>query len=177
MRYHSRSAAQLGEQGEAMSEPSATTASGPAEVLFYHLERQPLERVLPNLLERTLARGWRAVVQAGSEERLDAIDLALWTYHEDSFLPHGQRKAGYADKQPIYLTTGAETPNGAGVRFLVDGAKAETFSGFVRIVYLFDGADGEAKAVAREQWSAAKAAGCAVTYWQQTDDGRWERKG
>ncbi len=160
-----------------MSEPSTNTPPGPAEVLFYHLERQPLERVLPNLLERTLARGWRAVVQAGSEERLDAIDLALWTYQEDSFLPHGQRKAGHADKQPVFLTTGAETPNGAGVRFLVDGAKAETFTGFVRIVYLFDGADGDARAVAREQWSAAKAAGCAVTYWQQTDDGRWERKG
>lgn len=159
-----------------MSEPTADTTTAPAEVLFYHLERQPLERVLPNLLERTLARGWRAVVQAGSEERLDAIDLALWTYREDSFLPHGQRKAGHADKQPVYLTTGAETPNGAGVRFLVDGAKAAAFTGFVRIVYLFDGADGEAKAIAREQWSAAKAAGCAVTYWQQTDDGRWERK-
>ena len=163
-------------KSDAMSEPSANAPSAPAEVLFYHLERQPLERVLPNLLERTLARGWRAVVQAGSDERLDAIDHALWTYQEGSFLPHGQRKAGYADKQPIYLTTGAETPNGAGVRFLVDGAKAEAFTGFVRLVYLFDGGDPEAMAIARGQWSAAKAAGCAVTYWQQTEEGRWERK-
>lgn len=165
----------------AMSEPTsqatATTGTAPAEVLFYHLERQPLERVLPSLLERTLARGWRAVVQAGSEERLDAIDLALWTYKEDSFLPHGQRKAGHAAMQPVYLTTGTETPNGAGVRFLIDGAKAETFTGFVRIVYLFDGGDADAKAIAREQWSAAKAAGCTVTYWQQSEEGRWERKG
>jgi DNA polymerase-3 subunit chi len=159
-----------------MAEPDMTQTAAPAEVLFYHLERQPLERVLPNLLERTLARGWRAVVQAGSEERLDAIDQALWTYQDDSFLPHGQRKAGHAAKQPVYLTTGPETPNGAGVRFLVDGAKAETFKGFVRIVYLFDGADDDAKSIARQEWSAAKAAGCAVTYWQQTEDGRWERK-
>ena len=158
------------------SSTTASPAAGPAEVLFYHLEHQPLEKVLPNLLERTLARGWKAVVQAGSEERLDAIDQSLWTYAEDSFLPHGQRKAGHAEMQPVFLTTGPETPNGAGVRFLVDGATAATFEGFVRVVYLFDGGDPEAMAIARGQWKEAKAAGCAVTYWQQTDQGRWERK-
>lgn len=150
--------------------------AGPAEVLFYHLERQPLEKVLPNLLERTLARGWKAVVQAGSQERLDAIDQALWTYTEDSFLPHGQAKAGHAADQPVFLTTGDETPNGAGVRFLVDGATASTFQGFVRVVYLFDGGDPGAVAIARSQWKEAKTAGCAVTYWQQSGEGRWERK-
>lgn len=159
-----------------MTETSTSTSAAPAEVLFYHLERQPLEKVLPNLLARTLARGWQAVVQAGSEERLDAVDLALWTYSDDSFLPHGQRKAGYAEEQPIFLTTGPETPNKAGVRFLIDGATAATFHGFVRIVYLFDGSDEAALAVARGQWKEAKAAGCAVTYWQQTDEGRWARK-
>lgn len=161
----------------ANAESSITKAGDTlAEVLFYHLDRQPLERVLPGLLGRTLERGWSAVVQAGNQERLDALDQSLWTYNDDSFLPHGQRKAGYSDQQPIYLTTGDETPNNAGVRFLVDGATTETFSGFIRIVYLFDGADSDALAVARTQWSAAKKAGCAVTYWQQTEEGRWERK-
>ncbi|MEQ1718186.1 MAG: DNA polymerase III subunit chi [Hyphomicrobium sp.] len=155
---------------------AAETPKSPAEVFFYHLERQPLERVLPSLLEKTVARGWRAVVQAGGEERLDALDTALWTYKDDSFLPHGQRKAGASEHQPIYLTTGDETPNGAGVRFMVDGATTQAFQSFVRIVYMFDGGDGDALTIARQQWTAAKAAGCAVTYWQQTDDGRWEKK-
>lgn len=158
------------------ADTSPGASAGPAEVLFYHLERQPLEKVLPNLLERTLARGWKAVVQAGSQERLDAIDQALWTYSEESFLPHGQLKAGHAADQPVFLTTTADTPNGAGVRFLVDGATAATFEGFVRVVYLFDGGDPEALTTARSQWKEAKAAGCAVTYWQQNGDGRWERK-
>ncbi len=81
-------------------------ATAPPEVLFYHLERQPLERALPALLEKTLAKGWRAVVQAASEERLAALDLALWTYADDSFLPHGTAKTGSADAQPVYLTAG-----------------------------------------------------------------------
>ncbi len=147
-----------------------------AEVLFYHLERQPLEKVLPSLLEKTIERGWRAVVQSGSQERLEALDLALWTYRDDSFLAHGMRKDGMSEHQPVYLTTGPETPNGAGVRFLVDGATAETFQGFVRIVYLFDGHDPEAIKSARQQWTVARQAGCQVAYWQQASSGRWEKK-
>jgi DNA polymerase-3 subunit chi len=153
-----------------------TNAQAPTEVLFYHLEQQTLEKVLPTLVEKTLERGWRAVIQAGSQERLAAIDLVLWTYKEDSFLAHGTAKEGYASEQPVYLTTTGETPNGAGVRFLVDGAEAEAFSGFVRIVYLFDGNDPDAVKVARGQWTAAKGAGCPVTYWQQSPAGKWERK-
>jgi DNA polymerase-3 subunit chi len=146
------------------------------EVLFYHLEHQPLERVLPNLVERTLARGWRAVVQAGSEERVDALDTLLWTYAEESFLPHGTRRDGNADSQPVYLTTDDGNPNGATVRFLVDGADMAELAGYERVVFLFDGHDAAAVAQAREQWKAIKAAGHEATYWQQSPEGRWEKK-
>lgn len=162
-----------------MSEDGAATNS-PVEVMFYHLERQALSQVLPMLLEKTLERGWRAVVQAGSEERLEAIDSALWTFADDSFLAHGTAKAGHSDWQPIYLTVGDETPNGAGVRFMIDGAVSSGFdgdmAGIQRFVFVFDGHDSDAVAAAREQWKAAKSAGCKLTYWQQSEDGRWERK-
>ncbi len=146
------------------------------EVLFYHLERQPLDRVLPSLLEKTLERGWRAVVRCGSEQRLEALDIALWTYRDDSFLPHGTEEGGAPELQPVYLTTGEEVPNNAGVLFLVDGAETSSFNGFARIVHMFDGHDKEALSLARQQWKAAKAAGCSVTYWQQNSQGRWEKK-
>ncbi len=146
------------------------------EVLFYHLERQPLERVLPSLVEKSLERSWRVVVQAGSEERVEALDTVLWTYKEDSFLPHGRKADGRADRQPVYLTTGDENPNGAQIRFLVDGTEAGDTAGYVRLVYLFDGHDPAALETARRQWRAFKDAGCMVTYWQQSDAGRWEKK-
>ena len=150
--------------------------SGPTDVLFYHLQRQPLEAVLPALLEKTLERGWRAVVETGSEERLDALDEILWTYRADSFLPHGRLRDGHHDRQPIILTTGSETPNGANVRFFVDGAQASVFTGYDRIVILFDGNDPAATQAARAQWKAAKATGAAATYWQQNESGRWEKR-
>jgi DNA polymerase-3 subunit chi len=153
------------------------SGADPTEVMFYHLERQPLEAALPKLLEMTLKRGWTAVVQAGTPERLEALDSHLWTYTDDSFLPHGTVKDGSAALQPVFLTTGDDNPAGANVRFMVDGADGPpTFEGYLRVVYLFDGRDDSAVGRARAQWKTAKAAGCAVTYWQQTDGGRWEKR-
>lgn len=152
------------------------TDANPTEVLFYHLERTPLERVLPELLEKTLERGWRAVVQIGSQERLEALDTSLWTYREDSFLPHGTVSDGSPDLQPVCLTTGPDNPNGATIRFFVDGADTDDLAPYERAIYLFDGRDEDAVSHARVQWTNANDAGHAVTYWQQNAQGKWEQK-
>jgi DNA polymerase-3 subunit chi len=146
------------------------------EVLFYHLQRQPLESVLPLLLEKTLERGWKAVVRVGSPERLAQLDEALWTYREDSFLPHGTRADGAPETQPIYLTHDDERPNGAECAFVTDGASVPLDADCARIVLLFDGRDDDAVGRARETWKAVKARGLAATYWQQDEDGRWQKK-
>jgi DNA polymerase III subunit chi len=146
------------------------------EILFYHLERRPLETVLPALLEKCLERGWTVVVQCGSAERMEALNGHLWTYREDSFLPHGALADGEVQLQPILLTTEADNPNEADVRFLVDRAQPGDLSDYVRSVFLFDGRDEDAVAQAREHWKAAVAGGHEVTYWQQDEQGRWVRK-
>lgn len=147
------------------------------EMLFYHLLRQPLERALPQLLERSLARGWRVVVQAASEERVEALDAHLWTYSERSFLPHATWRDPDAADQPILLTIDDHNPNGANVRFLIDGAPPpDDHSSYQRIVVLFDGEDEDALALARERWTKAKEKGLAVTYWQTDKQGRWVNK-
>ena len=148
----------------------------PTEVFFYHLEHRSLESVLPELLERTLAKGWRAVVQAASQARIEALDSHLWTYADDSFLPHGSARDGALDRQPIVLTAGEDNPNGAEVRFLVDGAGHSDLSAYARAVFLFDGRDDAAVANARQHWKAVKAAGLDATYWQQAEHGRWEKQ-
>jgi DNA polymerase-3 subunit chi len=146
------------------------------EILFYHLQRQPLERVLPELLEKCVQRQWRTVVQVGSEERCAALDAHLWTYRQEGFLPHGTAKDGHSAAQPVYLTTGAENPNHATVRFLADGAEMADFSDYQRVILVFDGNDNEAVEKARQSWTAAKAAGHAATYWQQNERGGWDKK-
>ncbi len=145
-------------------------------VFFYHLERQPLDKVLPKLLSTCLERGWRAVVQAGSDERAEALATLLWTFDEASFLPHGTKADGFPDLQPIWLTADTENPNGATVRFFVDGAEAGDISGLTRAVILFDGNDADAVDKARGDWKRFRAAGHEVSYWQQDEQGRWQNR-
>ncbi len=146
------------------------------EVLFYHLERRSLEQTLPGLLQRCLERGWRAVVQVGGEDRLRDLDSHLWSHDEAGFLPHGTAADGHQQDQPVFLTTGPDNPNGATVRFLVDGATTGGFEGYERIVFIFDGADEEATAEARRAWKAAVAAGAQATYWRQDEHGKWQKQ-
>jgi DNA polymerase-3 subunit chi len=133
--------------------------------------------VLPALLQKSLERGWRVVVQASSDERVDALDAHLWTWRDDAFLPHGTSRDPEAEEQPIVLTANGDNPNGAKVRFLVDGAGlAADGAIYERVVLLFDGEDPDAVEMARARWSEAKAAGADVTYWRADENGRWQRQ-
>lgn len=147
------------------------------EALFYHLERATLDSVLPGLLERTLERGWKAVVRCGSHAMAERLDEMLWTYSEDSFLPHAA-DLERADAQPVWLTDDDAVPNGADVLFLVDNAAAEasSLSRYTRCVTIFDGRDEAALTGARAFWKAVKAEGHDATYWKQSPQGRWEKQ-
>lgn len=147
-----------------------------AEVLFYHLQRQPLERVLPVLVGKCRERGWRVTIQADEEQRIAALDDLLWTFAADSFLAHGTADEPDAATQPVLLTIRDDNPNRAQVRVLIDGAAAPDLAAYERALILFDGGDPEQIAVERERWRALKQAGHAVTYWQQDEAGRWAKR-
>lgn len=157
-----------------------TVTSTVTEVWFYHLQRRPLEAVLPVLLERCIERGWRSLVLAGSKERADALDAHLWTYRDDSFLPHGSFTDAQAAYHPILLTAAFDAPvaapNNANILFLVDGAGTNRQAEFDRTVDLFDGNDAAATEAARERYRRARDAGYDVTYWQQNAQGAWEKR-
>ncbi|MEM1409220.1 MAG: DNA polymerase III subunit chi [Pseudomonadota bacterium] len=142
------------------------------DVYFYHLERSEPRNVLPSLLEKTLQRGWRALVKAPTSEELEALDDALWTYRDDSFLPHGTDDPAH----PVLLSLASDPANGAEAAFLAPGATMtpDEMRQFERCVLLFmpDGAE-----AARAQWRILKEEGFAVTYWKQTLEGRWEQAG
>jgi DNA polymerase III subunit chi len=146
------------------------------EVLFYHLTESKLEDALPALLEKSVERGWKVVVQTNDEARRDMLDAHLWTFREDSFLPHGTDAAPMAEGQPVLLTTAAENGNGATVRFMVDGAEAPPLDPYERVVFMFDGYDQQQLEGARAEWKRLKGEGHALTHWQQSPEGRWVKK-
>ena len=146
------------------------------EVLFYHLERARLEQVLPGLLQKSLERGWKVVVQTGLAERVEDLNTLLWSWNEESFLPHGASGDGFDSRQPIWLTSGDDRPNEADVRFFVDGAVSGDVSPYERVVHLFNGRDSVEVTRARAEWKKAREAGHDVTYWRQGPQGGWQKQ-
>lgn len=146
------------------------------DLLFYHLERSPIERVLPELLMKAQQKGWRAIVETEPFERVEALDQMLWTFSEDSFLPHGVDGQLNAESQPVLLTDAQDNSNNAEIRFFVDGGDVTQHQNYERLVYLFNGLDEQAVKRAREQWKKAVDADMDVTYWAQGPDGRFEKK-
>lgn len=145
------------------------------EIGFYHLTTSPLEKALPRLLERILEGRKRAVLLCASQERLDYLNGALWNTGKVSFLPHGSTKEGFAEDQPIWLTTQDENPNGAQFLVLTEGRDSPSLPTYERCLDLFDGNDEEAVTQARARWKAYKEQGHQVTYWKQTEKGAWEK--
>lgn len=146
------------------------------EIRFYHLQTQSLEQALPTILAKALAGGRRIVVRSASEAECERLNELLWTYRADSFLPHGGKKDEFPQDQPVYLTDGAENPNGADVLVATGGAALGDPAGFSLCCEIFDGRDEAAVAAARAKWAALKDSGHTLTYWQQTPQGGWNRK-
>ncbi|MBQ8785993.1 MAG: DNA polymerase III subunit chi [Alphaproteobacteria bacterium] len=150
-----------------------------SRVDFYHLQNKRLEDVLPKLLEKVYAINKRAIVRIGNSERIEFLNSLLWTYDEQSFLPHGSKKDGAAEMQPIWLTSENDNPNGADFLFLTDGAEAdiEEVQQYERVLNIFDGNSTESVEKARIFWKELKQQSVDIFYWQQNQTGTWEQKG
>jgi DNA polymerase-3 subunit chi len=151
---------------------------GDPEIWFYLVERSSIEDTLPPLLDKCLQRGWRALVRSPNPARLAALDAKLWTWRDDSWLPHGLAGDSALDvRQPILLTGGADNGNGAQALFMLDGAQAENLTGVARVISLFDGREESEVQAARLAWRAARDQGRSPSFWKQTGEGKWERQG
>jgi len=150
--------------------PKMTTIS------FYHLLHQPLNNALPKLLDKVHGAGLKAVIKVGTSERMSELDEALWIFSKENFLPHGTMKSKFPEEQPIYLTTDDDNPAQATVLVLVDNMESDALERYDRCLEMFDGRDENSVSAARIRWKNYKAAGHDLTYWQQTEQGGWDKK-
>lgn len=146
------------------------------DVRFYHLTVKRLEQALPEIVAKALERKYRVIVKAGSRERIEVLDTALWTYDPASFLPHGYVRDGTEADQPVFLTDEDGTPNDANVLILTDGATSDAVGSFTLACEIFDGNDEDAVVAARGRWKQYKEQGHTIAYYQQGDGGKWEQK-
>ena len=145
---------------------------------FYHLQKTPLEQVLPKLCEKAYSTGKRIKILLDNDDRIEFINSLLWTYSEESFLPHGSKKDGFVEEQPIFISTNIENENGASILILADGAQIDIslLNTYERILNIFDGMSDLALASAREYWKKIKTTDNELHYWQQYDNGVFEQK-
>ncbi|MBQ2886298.1 MAG: DNA polymerase III subunit chi [Alphaproteobacteria bacterium] len=145
---------------------------------FYHLQKTPLEQVLPKLCEKAYSTGKRIKILVGNEERVEFINSLLWTYSEESFLPHGSKKDGFAEDQPIFISSSEDNENKALLLILVDGAMVslDILKDYERVLNIFDGNDEVALNNARDYWKMIKSSDGELHYWQQKDNGSFEQK-
>ena len=145
---------------------------------FYHLQTAPLEQILPKLCEKAYNTGKHIKILLETEDRIEFINSLLWTYDEESFLPHGSKKDGFADEQPIFISTSEDNENNADILILADGAilDIEKLKPYERVLNIFDGNNEHALNNARQYWKELKTLNCELHYWQQKDNGSFEQK-
>lgn len=146
------------------------------EIRFYHLTSKTLDQALPEILTKALSGERRVVVKTGDEKQLPRLNEHLWTFDPNSFLPHGTEKDGFAADQPVFLTSKDENPNSADVLILTDGATSEKTGDFTLCCEMLNGHDQEAVKAARARWKDYKEKGYEITYWQQDNSGKWQKK-
>lgn len=145
---------------------------------FYHLQKTPLEQVLPKLCEKAYTTGKRIKILVGNDERVEFLNSLLWTYSEESFLPHGSKKDGFASEQPIFLSSTEDNENNAELLILVDGAMPgiDVLKTYERVLNIFDGNDDISLNNSRDYWKMIKSTDGELHYWQQKDNGSFEQK-
>ncbi len=142
---------------------------------FYHLEASPLKGVLPGLLEKTLQKGWRALVKLPEAELAD-MDAYLWSFQENSFLPHGRDDEPQAEQQPILLSAQAQSAAGFDAVFLIGGTDVPDMGRAARVMVMINGRDSADVTRERARWKQLKDTGVSLAYYQQNTHGKWEKK-
>lgn len=147
-----------------------------ADIRFYHLQKQNLDAALPAILQKAFQSGKNIIVRMRDDKEIERMNKHLWAFKPDIFLPHGSKKDGHADQQPIWLSAENDNPNNAKILILTQGKTAEDLDAYDLCCEMLDGRDEKAVGEARERWKNYQSSGHDVTYWYQNENGGWEKK-
>ena len=144
------------------------------EFSIYQAVSGNLTSVVVRLLEKTYLSGKKGVFFSPITERVELINKTLWTFSTNAFIPHGDKKMGFEDQQPIYFTDTFKNPNKATVLILVDvfDLTNELYNGFERIMLIFE--DISKSDEVNKLYQSLKDDGKNVNYWKQSPKG-WDK--
>jgi DNA polymerase-3 subunit chi len=140
---------------------------------FWQLSRDPVERVVALIAERTRGSGEKLLVVAEDEAARAAMSRALWEAKPEAFLANGEADSPHAERQPILLSPRCEAANGARYVVLADGVWRDEGEAFERAFLLFDEAGTPA---ARGTWRQFDGREDVERSYYAQEGGKWVKK-
>ena len=114
---------------------------GKAQVDFYILNRADIRRKLLfgcRIVQKAFRRGLRTWMLTGTEEQSRYMDQLLWTFAQNSFIPHGISGKQPADWRDYPVQVGHVLPDAGQVDVLINLQETvpEAIFGYERVVEL-----------------------------------------
>ncbi|GAB4361861.1 MAG: DNA polymerase III subunit chi [Gammaproteobacteria bacterium] len=107
------------------------------------------EQLTCRLAEKAYSRGHRIFIHARDRDQAQQLDDLLWTYRQESFLPHALCGDELADESPIQIGHDTEPSGHCDVLINLSGEVPGFFSRFERVAELV-GSDPGARERSRE---------------------------
>lgn len=146
-----------------------------SKISFYQVMNGELIKFSCQLLEKCFQNKILTFVQVSTDDMLVAVDRALWTFSQKSFIPHATDKDPLPEKQPIYISTNAQCPIKASGLMLI-GAERIDIKDFERVMVMIDGNIALELKKAEAMMASYKNLGHNVEYYVQNDKGGWATK-
>jgi DNA polymerase-3 subunit chi len=136
-----------------------------AKIDFYVIQipgAKPRLDLICRLAEKAYKNKHRIYIHANNQTEAYQLDELLWTYREDSFLPHNLVGEGPNLAPPIQIGFKEKPENHRDILLNLHQAVPEFYSHFTRVLELVPN-DDESQAIAREHYRFYRAAGYDIT--------------
>ena len=128
-----------------------------AEIVFIVLNSAVKSRIVCDLAEKCYLNKQRIVIYTKSEEECEIIDSLLWTWKQQSFVPHKYLdRLSKSQNEPIVLTTNIESAAGYDTVLLVDPLPMEIISQFSKVIDFAEKYDSQGIELSRKRYKLYK---------------------
>ena len=148
------------------------------QIIFYSTAPLQVEKTLFALLEKSLEKGNKSLLLFKDKEKCLSINEQLWTYKQNSFLPHISEDDQIYDNidVPVYLSTKNENPFKAELLFSIDGFLPDNIDHFERVIIIIDVNDELLNEKYKKYYLDINKNFEDIVFYKSDDNGKWIEK-
>jgi len=137
------------------------------KAFFYNASHRDVVADITWLTENIFKKNNSIVIFCTDQETAKVVDDFLWSYKEDSFLPHALKKHEEVSLNPILVSTDLDEGFEHNVLIALNGVliNEKDWQRFAKIYYFFDDQDMTEKENARSMWKSFSSLDIDCKYW------------